>query len=152
MTMEYQWSVLFCARSKNISQVQGHSLKLWSHKLNNKYAKYYDRRPYAENFVRQAYTEACVVLGPLPVQKLGFRASVRAAVQTTAQSGPRAIFLQNQPQAVKLKNALAHLWAATIRNGHSLGKFRWSDMKSSYTHAASHRVASYHNETGIQDT
>lgn len=113
MMMEYQmtlckvqWSVLFCALFKNISQVQGHSLKLWSHKLNNKYAKYYDRRPYAENFVRQAYREVCVVLGPLPVQNLGFRASVGAAVQTTAQSGPVPSFCK-----ISLKlSSLRMLW------------------------------------------
>lgn len=84
----------------------------WSHN-NNKYAKYQDRHPYAENFVRQAYREDCAVLGPIPAQNLGCRASVGADVQTTAQSGP-VPFLQIQPQAVKLKKALAHLWVAEM--------------------------------------
>lgn len=100
----------------NIPQVKAHILEPRNHRLNNKYAKYYDRRPYAEDFVRQAYREACVVLGPFPVWNLGFRASVRASVQTTAQSGPVPSLQQIQPvQAVELKNAPPCLWAA--RNG-----------------------------------
>lgn len=67
-------------------------------------------------------------------------------------------FMQIQPQAVKLKNALAHLraagTAAPLASKRNLGGFRWSDVgEQLYTcGTASLRVASYHNETGIQDT
>lgn len=128
---QIQWRVLSRALFINILQVKAHILEPRNHGLNNKYAKYYDRRPYAEDFVRQAYREACVVLGPFPVWNLGFRASVRASVQTTAQSGPVPSLQQIQPvQAVEPKNAPPRLWAAeTTRSGRAVDKFGWSDVK-----------------------
>lgn len=128
-----QCRVLSRALFINILQVKAHILEPQNHGINNKYAKYYDRRPYAEDFVRQAYREACVVLGPFPVWNLGFRASVRASVQTTAQSGPVPSLQQIQPiQAVELKNATPRLWAArmaTAQNGRGVDKVRQNDAK-----------------------
>lgn len=125
MKMEYwttickiQWCILFRALLKDISQVQGHSLKLWIYRLNNKIAKHNDSRPHAESFVRQAYREACAVLGLLPVENLGFRASVRAAVQTTAQSG---LLPSSCKFSLKL-SSLRMLW-------HTCGRLKWPLLK-----------------------
>ena len=69
----------------------------------------------------------------------------------------RATFPQIQPQAVKLKKALAYLWGGG--NGchlawkHNLGKFRWSDTENCSIHAARRPLESPLTiMTGIQDT
>lgn len=70
----------------------------------------------------------------------------------------RAKFPQIQPQAVKLKKALAHVWGGG-GNGchlawkHNLGKFRWGDTENCSIHAARRPLESPLTiMTGIQDT
>lgn len=156
---QIQCRILSRALFINILRVKVHILERANRGLNNKYAKYYDGSPYAEDFVRQAYREAGVVLGPFPVWNLGFRASVRASVQTTAQSGPVPSLQQIQPvQAVELKNAPPRLWAAemgTAQNGRSVDKFRQNDAKDLNARTqrrTSTGAASHHSESSIPDT
>lgn len=57
------------------------------------------------------FQEACTVLGQLPVQNLhGLQSVCRGSCPNYSPNRPSAIFLHIQPQAVKLKKALAHWW------------------------------------------
>lgn len=111
---------------------------VWSHKLNNKYAKYQDRHPYAENFVRQAYREDCAVLGPIPLQNHGLQSVCQGRCPNYSPIRPCAISA-NSASSCQTQESSGTLVGG--RNGHhlvwkhNLSKFRWSDAESSSIHA-----------------